>query len=60
MWDAFLSYAEEDEKIALQIVGGLKANGFYIWFAPLNLKPGNRLLDSIEEGLKGSYKSILY
>lgn len=59
MWDAFLSYAEEDEKIALQIEGELKAKGFKIWYAPLNLKPGNRLLDSIEEGLKGSYKSIL-
>lgn len=58
-YDAFLSYASENEKLANEIVGGLKSKGFNIWYAPLNLSVGDKLLDSLEEGMKISSNSIL-
>lgn len=59
IYDAFLSYAGEDTQFASEIVGGLKSNGFAIWYAPLNLKVGDKLLDSIEQGMSQSRTGIL-
>lgn len=58
-YDAFLSYASENEQIASEIVGSLKSKGFKIWYAPLTLNVGEKLLDSIEDGLKNSNSGIL-
>lgn len=58
-YDSFLSYAEEDTKIAFEIVGALKANGFRIWYAPIELSVGDKLLDSIEKGMINSSSGIL-
>lgn len=58
-YEAFLSYAGEDSKFATELVGGLKTRGLRIWYAPLNLKVGDKLLDSIEEGMRISSSGIL-
>lgn len=58
-FDAFLSYAGEDTQIATELVGALKARGFRIWYAPINLSVGDKLLDSIEEGMRNSNSGIL-
>jgi len=58
-FESFLSYAGEDENYAKELVGALKANGFNIWYAPMNLSIGDRLLDSIEKGLNDSSSGIL-
>jgi hypothetical protein len=58
-YTAFFSYATEDEKFAAELVGALKANGFKIWYAPMNLNIGDILLDSINEGLTKSHSGIL-
>lgn len=58
-FDSFLSYASEDEDFAKELVGALKANGFSIWYAPMNLSVGDKLLDSIEIGLNDSNSGIL-
>ncbi len=57
--DVFISYATEDNDFASDIAFGLKANGLNVWFAPVSLKVGDTLLDSIEEGLKASRCGIL-
>lgn len=57
--DAFISYAMEDNDFASDIAYGLKANGLTVWFAPLSLKVGDKLLDSIEAGLQGSRSGVL-
>lgn len=58
-YDSFLSYAGEDSQIATELAGALKARGFRIWYAPLNLSVGDKLLDSIEEGMNNSSSGIL-
>lgn len=57
--DAFLSYASEDAKLASQIVQVLNSRGLKIWYAPIKLKVGDKLLDSIEKGMKESLCGIL-
>jgi TIR domain len=59
MHDAFISYATEDNDFAVDVALGLKTNGLSIWFAPLSLKVGNKLLDSIETGLQESRSGVL-
>jgi hypothetical protein len=57
---AFVSYAGEDTQFAYELVGGLKSRGLdKIWYAPLSLKVGDKILDSIEEGMKKSKAAIL-
>ena len=50
-YDVFISYATEDEVYAKEVADYLKHLGFKIWFAPLTLEIGDKLLDSINAGL---------
>lgn len=59
MHDSFISYAVEDNDFVSDVAYGLKSNGLSVWFAPLSLKVGDRLLDSIEKGLNESKTGIL-
>lgn len=59
MHDSFISYATEDNDFVTEIAYGMKANGLSVWFAPLSLKVGDKLLDSIEKGLIDSRSGIL-
>ncbi|PAC65655.1 hypothetical protein CJP04_03975 [Klebsiella pneumoniae] len=59
MHDSFISYAIEDNDFVSDLAFGLKRNGLSVWFAPLSLKVGDRLLDSIEKGLNESRTGIL-
>ena len=58
-FDSFLSYANEDEDLARELVGALRAKGFNIWYAPINLEIGEKLLDSLEKGMNESHSGIL-
>ena len=57
--DAFISYATEDERCAIEIVGTLKSRGFSVWYAPISLKIGDSLLSKINEGLAVAKSGIL-
>lgn len=59
MHDVFISYSSEDNDFAAEIAYGLRTNGLSVWFAPLSLKAGDKLLDSIEQGLNESRAGIL-
>jgi hypothetical protein len=59
MHDAFISYATEDNDFASDVAFGLKTNGLSVWFAPLSLKVGDKLLDSVETGLQSSRSGVL-
>lgn len=59
MHDSFISYAIEDNDFVSEVTYGLKTNGLSVWFAPLSLKVGDKLLDSIEKGLNESRSGIL-
>jgi TIR domain len=57
---AFISYDSRDkENIARPIAQGLSAMGLSIWFDEFSLKPGDRLRESIEKGMKDCKKCIL-
>jgi len=55
----FISYASEDEEYASDLAKSLKYLGLSIWFAPLSLKIGDKLLDSINAGLMASEYGLL-
>lgn len=57
--DVFISYATQDNDFASEIAYRLKSNGLSVWFAPLTLKVGDKLLDSIENGIENSRNGIL-
>jgi hypothetical protein len=48
MHDSFLSYATEDNDFATELAFGLRGNGLHVWFAPMFLRVGDRLVESIE------------
>ncbi|MDM0079234.1 toll/interleukin-1 receptor domain-containing protein [Variovorax sp. J31P179] len=55
----FISYASEDEAYATELAGSLRFLGITSWFAPLSLKVGDKLLDSINAGLMASEYGLL-
>ena len=55
----FISYASEDEAYATELSTYLEYLGLRIWFAPLSLKIGDKLLDSINAGLLASEYGLL-
>jgi len=55
----FISYASEDENYAGRLAKDLEYLGLKIWFAPLSLKVGDNLLDSINAGLIASEYGLL-
>ena len=55
----FISYASEDEAYARELSSHLRYLGLSIWFAPLSLKIGDKLLDSINTGLLASEYGLL-
>lgn len=55
----FISYAAEDETYATTLAKSLKYFGLKVWFAPLSLTIGDKLLDSINAGLIASDYGLL-
>jgi len=55
----FISHASEDEDYAGCLAKALECLGLKVWFAPLSLKVGDKLLDSINAGLMASEYGLL-
>jgi hypothetical protein len=55
----FISYASEDEAFARELSKSLKYLGLRVWFAPLSLNIGDKLLDSINAGLMTSEYGLI-
>ncbi len=58
-YHVFISYAVEDEALATAISDALRWRGLTVWFAPLSLKFGDKLLDSINAGLASSEYGLI-
>ena len=58
-YQVFISYATEDEAYAKELVSSLKWFGLSVWFAPIALEIGSKLLDSINAGLMASQYGLL-
>lgn len=55
----FISYAFEDEEFVSALARSLEYFGLRTWFAPLTLKIGDKLLDSINAGLAASEYGLM-
>lgn len=55
----FISYATEDEAYATELARSLQWLGLSVWFAPIALEIGGKLLDSINAGLIASQYGLL-
>ena len=59
-WDVFISYANKDKEYLVRpFVHGLVARQLRVWFDELTLRPGDRLRESIDEGLRESRYGII-
>lgn len=55
----FISYATENEDYTSKLASHFQYLGLSVWFAPLTLKVGSKLLDSINAGLMASQYGLL-
>lgn len=53
-YDVFVSYSAKDRPWASELVDALKNEGVRAWFDEENLRPGEKLSESIEEALRES------
>lgn len=58
-YSCFISYSSEDEEFARRIYADLQATGIRAWFAPENLKAGDRFRDEIDSAIRVHDKLIL-
>lgn len=58
-YHVFISYATEDEAFANELARSLQWLGLSVWFAPIALEIGGKLLDSINAGLVASQYGLL-
>ncbi len=58
-WDVFVSYASEDKDVVSPLVAALRERGLTVWYAPKELRIGDRLLKKIDEGLARSSFGIV-
>ncbi|MBA4214736.1 MAG: hypothetical protein C0449_16815 [Polaromonas sp.] len=58
-YHVFISYATEDEAYADELARSLQWLGLSVWFAPIALEIGGKLLDSINAGLMASQFGLL-
>jgi hypothetical protein len=56
---AFISHDSRDGAIARDIAIGLSQMGHHVWFSEFSLKPGDRLRQSIEKGIKECKRCIV-
>lgn len=58
-YHVFISYATEDEAYAKELANSLQWLGLSVWFSPIALQIGGKLLDSINAGLMASQYGLL-
>jgi hypothetical protein len=59
-WDVFISYASEDKaELAIPLAETLRNEGLRVWFDRFELRPGDSVSRSIEEGLANSSAGVI-
>jgi hypothetical protein len=58
-YDIFVSYSQQDLQLARDIVNGLKAAGFKIWFDQDLLRPGDLWMDGLAKGIAESQATVI-
>ncbi|HEU5377037.1 MAG TPA: toll/interleukin-1 receptor domain-containing protein [Ktedonobacteraceae bacterium] len=55
----FISYSGKDEMLAFRLHADLQAHGVRCWFAPEDLKVGNKIRDHIDQAIQMQDRSLL-
>lgn len=55
----FISHASQDAELAHRLASDLRTNGWQIWIAPDNIKPGEKWVEAIDRGLMESGVFVL-
>ncbi|ANM29229.1 hypothetical protein ABI59_05940 [Acidobacteria bacterium Mor1] len=58
-YSAFISYALPDEEFARRLSADLRDNGVRCWFAPEDLKAGDRIMNTINDAIRVQDKLIV-
>jgi|SRR5450755_806295 TIR domain/Pentapeptide repeats (8 copies) len=58
-YTCFVSYSSKDEPFARRLYADLQSNGVRCWFAPENLRMGDRIRPSIDEAIRLHDKLLL-
>lgn len=58
-YSCFISYSTQDEDFARQLNARLKDNGLRVWFAPEEMKGGQKIHEQLYEGIRLHDKLIL-
>lgn len=59
LYSVFISYSSTDEDCAMRLHADLQANGVRCWFAPEDLRIGDKIRTSIDEGIRIHDKLLL-
>lgn len=55
----FISYSTKDQEFAERLFSGLQNKGIRAWYAPHDLKAGQKVIEQIEKGIKVTDKLLL-
>ena len=58
-YDVFLSHSSNDKQVVRHLAEKLRADGLHIWFDEWEVKPGDLIMNRIEEGLRTSRVMVL-
>lgn len=58
-YSCFISYSQNDIKFAQKLYKDLQKEGVRCWFAPENIKIGEKIRQSIEQGIRSHQKLLL-
>ena len=53
-FDLFISYSSKDKKYVSELAKDLQTKGLRVWFDQWEMRPGDRLRDRINSGIRGS------
>jgi len=58
-YSCFISYSHEDQAFAEQLYTDLQTSGVHCWFAPENMKIGDKIRDQTDKGIQQYNKFLL-
>lgn len=53
-YDVFISYSYKDREWVRRLVDALSEQGLHVWYDVMEIKPGDSMLERVEEGLHDS------